>query len=244
MRKLNTKGSTLVECIAALAIFSLATFILLSGFLTSANLIVKSYQVKENSNKIVDAMVSGSTIANVIVGTEASQSVTFMLGSTTYTVNGTYKTGTCDTIKLVEFISDSTFDSDLIPDTDKYVNGKWPEYDDFPNEYATVVLREGTTFKRDGEYFIAAQNLNIYPRGSVPTIGWWYTNNNCLVKISNRPVIQWNGGTIVEFYSATGGRIDWGDKVLWNGDYYVFTIRNQTWAMPPNLSTMNWEKIT
>lgn len=239
----NHQGSTLVECIAAFAIFSVASFILMIGFLAIGNIVARSVELKNNTNNIINTLETSKQENGIIISETEVRDISFTLGDVNYTSKGIYKSASGGEQKLVEFVPQITdAPSNFIPDTDKPVNGKWPEFDDFENQWSVVNVPKGTTIVYDGVYYIAAQDLDIYPRGSIPSKGWWVQNNN-LVPISNRPVINWNGGSQLDFYYLTGGRINKGDKVLWNGDYYVFTIANQTWADPPNLSQHNWALI-
>ncbi len=248
IKKLNDNGSTLVECIVAFALFSLSAIILLSGFLTAANLVVKSTEVKNNSNNNIMGIESANTPTGVTVTESAQQTISFTLGSVSYSAKGTYKTSQSGNLKLTEFISSKSDNTNnFIPDTDKPVNGQWPSPAMFPETWSYVTVPKWTTIVYDGVYYIAAQDLNIGPGSPYPTPtkgGWdWLGSNNNLVQISSRAVIQWNGGTQTDFYNTTGGKIDKGDKVYWNGNYYVFTISNQTWAEPPNVSLSNWVLI-
>jgi len=245
LKNINKNGSTLVECIAAFALFSISTFILLSGFLTSANLIAKASQVKNNSNNIIDVVETTIAKPTVTVTQSSTQNFSFKLGSgALYTTKGSYKTGECEGIRLTEFIPDNNPPLIVIPDTDMPINGRWPVYDDYPNQWASVIVPKGTTFESNGVYYIAASDLDISPRGATPTGGWWYNNNTGLIVISSRPVLVWNGGTQSEFYEFTNHYIDRGDKVYWNGYYYVFTNNRQSHEPPPNISTTNWAKVT
>lgn len=237
----NKNGSTLVECIVAFALFSIATFILLSGFLTAGNLVVRSSDIKNYSDNITNVIETDNAQSGVSLNSTSVNNITFTLGKVIYTSKGSYKTASVDNMKLVEFIPDiSTTNNNFIPDTNVPVNGEWPTPPDYPDQWTWITIPKGTTFVDNGVYYVAANDLSVGPRGATPTSGWWYNNNSGLITISSRPVIVWNGGTITDFYNFTGGKMDFGDKVLWNGNYYVFTIHNQTWADPPNISTRNW----
>ena len=244
MKLSNQNGSTLVECIATFAIFTLAAFILMSGFLTAANLVVESGKVKNNSNKVIDVMETSTAQAGVSVSETSSENFAFKLGNgSQYTVKGSYKTGTCENVRLVSFISNNSGgSSNFIPETNMPVNGVWPPPESFPQTWTWVTVSKGTTLVFDGKYYISAGNLNVGPGFPypTPTSGWWYNNNTGLIEISSRPVIVWDGGTMTEFYEYTNHHVDMGDKVLWNGRYYVFTISGQTWVDPPNQSLHNW----
>lgn len=251
-KQLNSKGSTLVECIVAFAIFSLATVILMSGFLTAANLAAKASEVKDNSNKNIMGIETQNVPAGTTVTESDEKTISFKLGSVSYSSKGTYKTSLSGNLKLKEFVSVKADDSTIfIPDTDKPVNGGWPLPEEFPYSWSEVHLPYGTTFVYDGIFYIVATKpymvVNMKYGQTYPTPtngGWdWLGQNNNLIEITYRPVIQWNGGSQVDFYNATGGHITKGDKVFWNGDYYVFTVKDQTWAMPPNLDQNNWVKI-
>lgn len=243
MRNRSIKGSTLVECVASLAIFSLATLIIFTGFLTAGRLIVKAASIAEISDDVMNTLETDKLVGESDITVSDETIISFHIGEQSFKVKGNYKKSQKDDYSLSEFVTKKTSaPSDVIPGTDKPVNGKWPEYEDFENEYSVVIVPKWTTFVRDGKYYIAAQDLDIYPRGSLPTDGWWVQQNN-LVLISDRDVIYWSGGTQVEFYNQTGGRVNKGDKVFWDGNYYVFTISGQTWADPPNLSMTNWAKI-
>ncbi len=243
--KLNLKGSTLVECIAAFAIFSFASLILLSGFLVAGNIVVRSVEQKNTTDNIINALETNKSSGDTLLEKSNLQTISFKLGSVDYTANGYYRNANTGDVKLSEFISDiPSTDENLIPDTDKYVNGSWPKFEDYDSPCDYINIKKGTTFVYEGRYFIAAEDLNIGPIGAIPTSDWWWYSEDCLVEISSRPVIKWNGGTQVQFYSATDGHISKGDKVLYNGNYYVFTISNQTWAEPPDISMVNWVQIT
>lgn len=240
----NNKGSTLVECVAALAMFSLSALILLSGFLTAGRLVVKASDISEISTDVMNTIETDKLVGNADLSESEQQTITFNIGTKSMSVKGKYKYSQRDDYRLTEFVTEKTSaPSDVIPDTDKPVNGGWPKYEDFENEWSVVIVPKWTTFVHDGKYYIAAQDLDIYPRGSLPTDSWWANSQNNLVEITYRPVLFWSGGTQVEFYNLTGGRVNRGDKVFWNGDYYVFTISGQTWTDPPNLSMTNWAKI-
>ena len=240
----NITGSTLIECIAAFALFSLASFILLSGFLTIGNLVVKSIEQKDITNNIINALETDTAQNGVTIDKTSSQNFSFKLGSVNYTSKGFYRYATNGDVKFTEFVPDvSGIVNSFIPYTDKPVNGSWPQPEDFEYWYSFVLLPEGTTFEYNGIYYITLYDVDIWSVFASPTNGLWLQSGNPFIAISSRDVIVWNGGTLQQFYNATGGRINKGDKVLWNGNYYVFTISNQTWANPPNISLSNWAII-
>lgn len=243
MKVWNKNGSTLVECIAAFAIFTLASFILLSGFLTAANLVVKSGEVKINSNNIIDGLETGNLPSGVTEETTSSQSISFQLGGTSYTANGKFKTVTSGTLKLTEFIPETKNTSlDTIPGTGMSINGKWPVYDDYPDQWNYVTVSKGTTFIYNGKYYIAAGDVVVGPR--VAPLKSDYMYNTGIIEITPRVAIVWTGTTQTEFMAAAGGWINKGDKVLWNGNYYVFSISSTNQAAPPSEGSANWAKIT
>ena len=246
MKRFNEKGSTLVECIVAFVLFTIASLILMTGFLTSANLAAESVRVQNDNNKIINTMETAAVQTDVSVNTTASQSFVFSIGSVTYTSKGSYKTGTSEGFRLISFVTPSN----VIPDTNMPVNGSWPADIKFYNSDGypvPVVINKGTTFEYNGVYYITAQNLNIYKADATPTPtnGQWATDAFNLIKISNRAVIVWDSGDSSEFNKKYKNNLPQaGDKILSGGNYYVFGLNNQTWVDPPNISTNNWIKIT
>ena len=242
--KKNIEGSSLVECVAALAMFSLSAMILLVGFLTAGKLIILASEISQTTADVMNTLESEKLVGSSEYFESEVQNLTFTFEATTYTVEGTFKSAKSNEYKLTEFVTKKTdAPSNVIPDTDKPTNGKWPEYDDFENQYASYIIPEGTTFVYEGKYYIAAQTLKIYPRGSIPTEGWWANQNNNLIEISDRPVIYWSGGTHEEFHKACAPMLNAGDKIFWNGNYYVHTINGQSWPIRPEESLNLLQKI-
>jgi hypothetical protein len=248
MKKLH-KGSTLVECIAAIILLSFSALILLTGVLAAVNVSVRADELKAACDSAKITIEADTEFGDCVLENEAETNITFEMGATIISAKGRFKNAKCGEVFLTAFASSGFSNEHIIPDTGIPVNGSWPPPEDFIDEYGYakwLIVPKGTTLFYDGIFYIATGDLNVglSTDTPLPTNGWWYNNNGTgLAVISERPVIVWNGGTSTEFFSATGGHITIGDKVLWNGNYYVFTIKNQTWANPPDISQKSWERI-
>ena len=209
----NINGSTLVECIAALAIFSIASFILLSGFSSAANLVVESGRVKDNSNKIVEVIETSQSQSGVTVDETMPQNFTFTLGSSSYSITGSYKTVTCDGMSLTQFIPNiENNTNDLIPGTTVPVNGEWPSDEEFDNSYY-IYMTKGTTFKYGSNYYIVVNNTYVF------NYVYYYVGD--IVKILDTDAFVWTGETLTEFRNFyIDNLVSVGDKILYDGKYY------------------------
>ncbi len=244
-------GSTLVECIAAVLLFSFSAMILLTGVLTAGGITDSAEAFREASDNAAASIGAKNAMSDSVL--TQSDEITFEINfeGIVITSKGRLVTARSGEVRLtaVDVTKAQGGGAHIIPDTGVPVNGEWPTPESFvdQNGYQKwITINKGTTFYYDGVFYIVTGDISV-GLGSgtpLPTNGWWYNNNGSGVAvISSRPVIVWSGGDSTQFYQATGGAISIGDKVLWNGDYYVFTIKNQSWANPPNISLTNWEKI-
>jgi prepilin-type N-terminal cleavage/methylation domain-containing protein len=137
--------------------------------------------------------------------------------------------------------------SSIIPGTNVSVNSEWPKANEFigSNGYHKPVnIYKGQTFLYEGKYYVVnLDKVDLYHSAETPTPtnGWW--KDNGVISISNR-VISWDGGNSPSFnqqYKNNLPKI--GDMCYVNGSYYVWTIKNQSWIDPPNVSLANWVKL-
>lgn len=254
----NLKGSTLVECIAALAIFSISTFILLGGFLTAANLTVHSADIAATGSALVNTLYTGNDNAElgITYSEENDTTFSFRMAGVTTDIKGKYISSD-DNITgyaLKTFLVEGKTIGDIIPGTDFYggdgipPNDKWPAFEDYPDQYNYIDIPEGSTFRYGDKFFIAAQDLSIGPRGATPFdshLQWLY-NNNCMIEITNvRPPIMWNGSDRLHDVIGSLGYdyLNKGDMIYWGNEYYVFCIDRQNWPASPLQQPDIWQKI-
>jgi len=142
---------------------------------------------------------------------------------------------------------DETTPSSIIPGTNVAVNSEWPKDNEFidSNGYPKpVYLYKGQSFLYEGEYYVVnLERVDLYHSSEIPTPtnGWW--KDNGLVKITDR-IINWEGGNSSSFNEQYRNNLPQiGDMCYFNGSYYAWTLKNQSWIDPPNVNLFNWIKM-
>ena len=243
----NFKGSTLVECIASIALFSLAVTILTGGFLTAANLAVRSGEIRTAGDRMINTLYTSEANSGITYDKGAVQDFSFTFSGVNAAVKGKYISAYDSEYELTAFSPEKSM-GNFIPETGIPVNGSWPDYDDFPNQWNYITIPEGTTFIYSGKFYIAGSNLNVGPRGCTPYdnhLRWLFSNNNLVEITTDKPPIVWDGKTNLHTVINNLGypTITKGDKLLWNGEYYVYLITDQSWPGTPISQPSAWQKI-
>ena len=104
--KYNLKGSTLVECIVSFSLFTIASVILLTGFLTSAKIIVRANEIKKDGIK-VESVADANQVDNEVIQSEKQSKVRFKVNGNYYEVEGKYSISKYNDVIQMEFYSGS-----------------------------------------------------------------------------------------------------------------------------------------
>lgn len=101
------QGSTLVECTVALAIIAIAIAFLLTGYVMSTKMAIHSDDYKDKSNEAYSDLKS--TDVNVV--NEVDCSMSFELGTKTFSVDGQYRSVSVDNVIIKEYVVKENDDS-------------------------------------------------------------------------------------------------------------------------------------
>ncbi|HAN21669.1 MAG TPA: hypothetical protein DCP51_08370 [Clostridiales bacterium] len=100
-KRFNIRGYTLVESIVGGTIIAICSIILISGFITSQNLIVKGNEIK-NKGQVASSLIEGATSTdyNIEKINIPNGVLSYKIGSDHYEINGSFTYAYDDTSSI------------------------------------------------------------------------------------------------------------------------------------------------